>query len=77
MAYLVGSSYLEWLEAREGAGSLQRLWKRMASRRGGDFATAFRAVFGRSPSDLYDRFRAELTARSIDEEKRLNPFVGL
>jgi hypothetical protein len=71
MAYLVGSSYLEWLEAREGAGSLVKLWKRMASRKGGSFATAFRAVFGEAPWDLYDRFRAELTARAIEEEKRL------
>ncbi|MGE5277590.1 MAG: TolB family protein, partial [Acidobacteriota bacterium] len=70
MAYLVGSSFLEWLEAREGAGSLQRLWKRITSRRGGNFPTAFRAVFGRSPSDLYDRFRAELTAAAIEEERR-------
>ncbi len=70
MAYLVGSSYLEWLEAREGAGSLRKLWKRIASRRGGDFSDAFRAVFARSPSDLYDRFRAELTAQAIEEEKR-------
>ncbi|MGH9369105.1 MAG: TolB family protein [Thermoanaerobaculia bacterium] len=70
MSYLVGSSYLEWLEEREGAGSLSKLWKRIASRRGGDFATAFRAVFGRPPSDLYDRFRAELTAQAIEEEKR-------
>ena len=43
----------------------------MASRRGGDFPTAFRAVFGRSPSDLYDRFRAEITALALEEEKRL------
>ncbi len=71
MAYLVGSAYLEWLEAREGKGSLQKLWKRMASRRGGSFGTAFRAVFGRSPADLYDRFRAEVTASAIEEEKRL------
>ena len=71
MAYLVGSTFLEWLEAREGKGSLQKLWKRMASRRGGDFPTAFRAVFGRSPSDLYDRFRAEITALALEEEKRL------
>ena len=71
MAYLVGSAYLEWLEEREGADSLQRLWKRMASRRGGNFRTAFRAIFGRSPADLYDRFRAEVTARAIEEEKRL------
>jgi len=71
MAYLVGSAYLEWLEQKEGDGSLVRLWKRLASRRGGDFETAFRAVFGRSPADLYDRFRAELTAAAIAEEKRL------
>jgi hypothetical protein len=70
MAYLVGSGYLEWLEAREGAGSLRKLWKRMASRRGGGFSTAFRAVFGRSPAELYGRYRAELTAQAIAEEKR-------
>ena len=71
MAYLVGSAYLEWLEAHEGKGSLQRLWKRMASRRGGSFGTAFRGIFGRSPADLYDRFRAEATASAIAEERRL------
>jgi hypothetical protein len=71
MAYLAGSAYLEWLEEREGEGSLQKLWKRMASRRGGGFGAAFRAVFGRSPADLYDRFRAEVTASAIDLEKTL------
>jgi hypothetical protein len=71
MAYLVGSSYLEWLESREGKGSLVKLWKRMASKKGGSFPEAFRAVFGEAPADLYDRFRAELTAKAIDEEKRL------
>lgn len=71
MAYLVGSAYLEWLEEREGKGSLVKLWKRMASRRGGNFPTAFRAIFGRSPLDLYDRFRAEVTAAAVEEEKRL------
>jgi WD40 repeat protein len=76
MAYLVGSAYLEWLEAREGQGSLVKLWKRMASRRGGGFGTAFRAVFGRSPEDLYDRFRAEVTAAALAEEKLLRD-VGL
>ena len=70
MAYLVGSSYLEWLEAKEGEGSLRKLWKRMASRRAEPFAASFRAVFGRSPSDLYDRFRAEVTAQALAEEKR-------
>jgi hypothetical protein len=71
MAYLVGSAYLEWLEENEGKGSLQKLWKQMASRRGGDFGTSFRAIFGRSPGDLYDRFRAEVTAGAIELEKEL------
>ncbi|HSB35635.1 MAG TPA: hypothetical protein VLH41_02090, partial [Thermoanaerobaculia bacterium] len=71
MAYLVGSTFLEWLEAKEGKDALPKLWRRMASRRGGNFPTAFRAVFGRSPSDLYDRFRAELTGGALEEEKRL------
>ncbi len=71
MAYLVGSSFLEWLEASEGEGSLRRLWKRMASRRGGGFGAAFRAVFGRPPSDLYDRFRAETTASAVEQEREL------
>lgn len=71
MAYLVGSAYLEWLSAREGPESLPNLWKRMASSRGGGFRASFRAVFGKSPRDLYDRFRAEITARAVAEEKRL------
>ena len=70
MAYLVGSTFLEWLERAQGEGSLVRLWKRLTSRRGGDFDACFRAVFGRAPTDLYDRFRAELTAQAIAEEKR-------
>ena len=70
VAYLVGSAFLEWLSAREGPEALPALWRRMASSRGGTFGGAFRAVFGESPEDLYDRFRAEKTALSLDEEKR-------
>ncbi len=69
--YLVGSAYLEWLSEREGKGALPKLWKRMASSRGGGFAEAFQGVFGESPKTLYDRFRAELTARALAQEKRL------
>lgn len=71
MAYLVGSAYLEWLEEREGEGSLRKLWKRMASRRGGSFVAAFHGVFGESPGDLYDRFQAEMTARALAQERSL------
>jgi len=72
MAYLAGSAYLEWLSAREGGERLPALWKRMASRRGGSFEESFRAVFGESPRDLYGRFSADLTARAVADERRLN-----
>ena len=71
VAYLVGSAYLEWLAQREGEAALPRLWEKMAALRGGGFGPAFHSIFGDSPETLYDRFRAELTARALEEEKRL------
>ena len=71
VAYLVGSAYLQWLAQIHGAASLPRLWRAMTSLEGGGFDSAFRSVFGESPETLYDRFRAETTARAIEEEKRL------
>jgi hypothetical protein len=70
MAYLVGSAYLEWLEERAGPASLRALWARMTARVPRGFDDAFRGVFGGSPADLYDRFRAELTWRAIEVERR-------
>lgn len=70
MAYLLGSAYLEWLEERAGPGSLRNLWARMTARRTRGFEEAFEGVFGDSPADLYDRFRAELTWRAIEAERR-------
>ncbi len=69
MAYLVGSAYLEWLEERQGAGSLIKLWKRIAGRDHLPFARAFKGVFGEAPDVLYARFAAELTARAVEAEK--------
>jgi WD40-like Beta Propeller Repeat len=69
--YLVGSAYLEWLSDRNGRDALPRLWERMASARWGGFSAAFKDIFGESPNTLYDRFRAELTARALEEEKRI------
>lgn len=71
MAYLVGSSYLSWLEERGGKDSLPRLWKRIASRRAASFPEAFAAIFGEAPGDLYARFVAETTAQALGEETRL------
>jgi hypothetical protein len=70
MAYLLGSAYLEWLEERAGPGSLRKLWARMTARAPRGFDDAFRGVFGESPADLYDRFRAELTWRAIEAERQ-------
>lgn len=70
-AYLVGSAFLEWLEAREGEGSLLTLWK-SATRHGGmAFAAAFEKTFGRPAPELYARFVAEVTAKAIEDEKAL------
>jgi WD40 repeat protein len=69
--YLVGATFLEWLEARAGHGSLQRLWTRMGSKGGGGFSKSFRAVFGEEPKELYQLFRTETTNRAIEEEHRL------
>ena len=70
MAYLLGSAYLEWLEERAGPGSLRNLWARMSARQTRSFEDAFRGVFGDTPEDLYDRFRAELTWRALETERR-------
>lgn len=71
MAYLVGSAYLEWLEERAGPGSLRKLWARMTARQTRSFDQSFEGVFGDSPADLYDRFRAEVTWRAMEAERRL------
>ena len=46
MAYLSGSAYLEWLELRNGEGSLRRVWTRMTADRRRTFDEAFAGVFG-------------------------------
>ncbi|HEY0783144.1 MAG TPA: hypothetical protein VGE98_11860, partial [Thermoanaerobaculia bacterium] len=71
MAYLLGSAYLEWLDERSGPGSLRKLWARMTAKTDRGFGDAFRGVYGDSPENLYDRFRAELTYRAIEVERRV------
>lgn len=67
-AYLVGSAYLEWLEAREGEGSLEELWTAMSAHELRSFEDAFIAVFHEHPETLYMRFVAELTAEVVGPE---------
>jgi Tol biopolymer transport system component len=71
MAYLLGSAFLEWLEQRAGPGSLRKLWARMTARAGRGFDEAFAGIWENSPESLYDRFRAELTWRAMEAERRV------
>ncbi|MEA2568895.1 MAG: hypothetical protein QOI24_896 [Acidobacteriota bacterium] len=73
MAYLAGSAYLEWLEARSGPDSFRHLWARMTARRRRSFDEAFEGVFGDSPRRLYAKFTAELTSRAIGVEHDEDP----
>jgi len=71
MAYLLGSAFLEWLEQRAGPGSLRKLWARMTARAGRGFDEAFAGIWENPPESLYARFRAELTWRAMEAEKRV------
>lgn len=71
MAYLVGSAYLEWLQAQRGDSSLAHLWRRMSAREDRSFAAAFTGVFGAPPDELYGRFTAEVTRRALAVEDSL------
>jgi hypothetical protein len=70
MAYLAGSAFLEWLEARSGPAGLRNLWARMTARESRSFAQAFAGVFGDTPQRLYGQFTAELTKGSVSTELR-------
>ena len=69
MAYLAGSAFFDWLVEKEGEESLVNLWRRMTARVTRDFSSGFAGVYGASPGELYARFTAELTARSMSVEK--------
>ena len=64
-AYLVGSAYFEWLARREGDSSVVALWRRMTAVTDRSFDQAFSGVYGGSPSELYGRFSAEVTANAL------------
>ncbi len=72
MAYLVGSAYLDWLEARSGDSSLVHLWRRMSARQNRTFDDAFAGVFAGYPADLYGRFTAELTGKALRAERAID-----
>src|SRR5690606_17068080 len=65
MRYLVGSAYLEWLQAARGDSALPQLWRRATARADREFPAAFTATFGDSPDVLYGRFAAEVTEKAV------------
>ncbi len=70
MAYLVGSSFLEWSETRSADPRiLPKLWAAATARRNRDFAAAWTRVFGDPPAHAYDRYVAETTAAALAEER--------
>ena len=70
-AYLAGSAFLEWLARREGDSSVVALWRRMTSKTDRSFDAAFSGLYGGSPSELYGRFAAELTADAVEVSRAL------
>lgn len=76
MAYLAGSAFLEWLEKTHGQQTTRDLWARMTARERRGFAEAFTGVFGDSPSRLYGRFAADLTASAVAVSRSQNVREG-
>ena len=64
MRYLIGSAYLEWLQAQHGDSVLPQLWRRATAREKRDFVPAFSGLFGDAPDRLYGRFASEVTANA-------------
>ncbi len=71
MRYLIGSAYLEWLQAQRGDSALPQLWRRASARKSRNFATAFDETFGDHPAALYGRFVAEATVKAARAREQL------
>jgi len=75
MAYLMGSAYLEWLERQNSQEPdiLKNFWKQLTSKNPSkkqrSYDDSFKATFGTSPKDSYDRWRAEVTHDAIAMER--------
>ncbi|MCO4746989.1 MAG: hypothetical protein KC912_19480 [Proteobacteria bacterium] len=74
--YLIGSAFLEWLEAREHDGALRDLWARMTARTKRKFEASFEGVFGDDPRALYGEFVAELTRDAMAIEQARTAQAG-
>ena len=69
LAYLMGVRYLDWLEKNYGEDTLDAVWTRMVAVKTRSFESAFSGVFGKPPSQLYQRFVAEFTYEAMKEEQ--------
>ena len=64
-AYLIGSAFIEWLEATYGEESVRQLWVAMTARQTRSFEAAFEAVYGEDPETLYQQFTAWVTFGAV------------
>jgi Tol biopolymer transport system component len=72
MRYLAGSAFLEWLQSRKGDSSLAYVWRRMSARQQRSFSASVAGVFGAAPEDLYGKFLVDVTARSLEIQRRVD-----
>lgn len=64
-AYLIGSAFIEWLEATYGEESVRQLWVAMSAKEIRNFDAAFEAVYGEDPATLYQHFTAWVTFGAV------------
>lgn len=70
-AYLVGARFLAWLEQNYGADKLDSVWTRQVAVKNRSFDQAFAGVYGVSASILYQRFVAEYSFHSMQQQQQL------
>ncbi|MEM7293631.1 MAG: HDOD domain-containing protein, partial [Pseudomonadota bacterium] len=69
MAYLLGGRFLAWLEKNYSEQTLDAVWVRMQAVKKRRFQDAFTGVFGQPAERLYQRFIAEYTYHSMQQER--------
>ncbi|HCU66337.1 MAG TPA: hypothetical protein DF774_11315 [Rheinheimera sp.] len=72
-AYLVGARFLAWLEQNYGVEKLDTVWTRQVAIKNRSFDQAFEGVYGVSAQTLYQRFVAEYSFQSMQQQQQLQP----
>ena len=70
-AYLVGARFLAWLEQNYGVDKLDAVWTRQVAVKNRNFEQAFEGVYGVAANILYQRFVAEYSFYSMQQQQQL------